>query len=274
MVEDGEINQKLIIALLTQAGVSTINTADNGEIGVRKATESDYDVILLDMQMPVMDGYTAARTLREQGNETPIIALTAHAMKGDKEKCFDAGCNDYLSKPINAGDLISKIASCLPTSNEREANDKTNSPLAVDKKIGSTLPIENPVFLEIVQDFGDLLDDCLPQMRDAAENQNREQLTNLAHNLLGTAGGAGFDDFTEPARELEMLANESRFSEAIETPPNPTSYRHTDRHPGQKHCQWRLIIRIGIVFVCGNLNLISPALKNDMRFPAEDEKAE
>ncbi len=220
LVEDGEINRKLIIALLTQAGVTEIDTAENGEIGVRKATSRDYDLILLDMQMPVMDGYTAATTLREKRNLTPIIALTAHAMKGDKEKCMDAGCNDYLTKPVVAGDLIAKIREWFPEeegsapfgidSNEVDTTDENS-------RLYSTLPTDNPVFLEIVQDFGDLLEDCLPKLRAAAENQEGEPLERLAHSLLGTAGGAGFDEFTEPARQLEKLAIENRFPEAIET---------------------------------------------------------
>ncbi len=216
LVEDGEINQKLIVALLTQAGVTTIDIAENGEIGVCKATERDYDLILLDMQMPVMDGYTAAATLRERGNPTPILALTAHAMKGDKEKCIDAGCNDYLSKPIVAENLIRKIASWLPASASQEEASKVVSLTGADKKIGSTLPVGNPVFLEIVQDFGDFLEESLPRMQEAAGNEQAEQLKSLAHNLLGTAGGAGFGDFTQPAKELETLASECRYAEAVE----------------------------------------------------------
>jgi len=214
LVEDGEINQKLIIAILAQAGVEKIDTADNGEIGVRLASENDYDLILLDMQMPVMDGYTAVATLRRMGIATPVIALTAHAMKGDMEKCLDAGCNDYLSKPIVVDDLISKIVhwSC---STDRRTEVRKNAPSGPrdrgeEEKIASTLPTQDAVFLEIVQDFGEFLEDNLKNLRSAAEAKDIQEVRRVTHKLAGTAGGAGFDDFTEPARRLEAIAHEDR----------------------------------------------------------------
>ncbi len=219
LVEDGEINQKLILALLAQAGVSTIDTADNGEIGVQLASSNDYDLILLDMQMPVMDGYTAAATLRGQGNETPIIAMTAHAMKGDKEKCLNAGCSDYLSKPIVANDLMNKIVDWIPEAKAagRPMCSNTANPIPSGDKLTSTLPLQNAVFLEIVQDFGDLLQDLIQKLHLAAKAKDFEQIEKLAHMLVGTAGGAGFGDFTEPARRLETIAREKQYDEIDET---------------------------------------------------------
>lgn len=89
--------------------------ADNGQIAVdlaltAKAEGEPYDVILMDMQMPVMDGYNATMKLRAEGYTEPIIALTAHAMNHDRQKCLDAGCDEYLSKPINHFSLVSLVA--------------------------------------------------------------------------------------------------------------------------------------------------------------------
>jgi light-regulated signal transduction histidine kinase (bacteriophytochrome)/ActR/RegA family two-component response regulator len=120
LMEDGIDNQRLIAFHLRKAG-ALVTIVDNGKIGIESLTTDStidgplirplaYDVILTDMQMPEMDGYTAARLLRDKGCETPIIALTAFAMKSDAKKCIAAGCNDYLSKPLKKVDLLEKVA--------------------------------------------------------------------------------------------------------------------------------------------------------------------
>jgi CheY-like chemotaxis protein len=109
VVDDGATNRKLIQLLLGRRGAE-IHTAENGAIALTQMEEHPADVVLLDMQMPVMDGYTAATAIRGRGFEGPIVALTAHAMKGDREKCERAGYSDYLSKPIDADLLVEKVA--------------------------------------------------------------------------------------------------------------------------------------------------------------------
>ncbi|QDK36633.1 response regulator [Bdellovibrio sp. NC01] len=104
IVDDSSDNQLLIQLYLKKKGVIS-EFADNGEMAVNKALNSNYDVVLMDMQMPVMDGYTATKRLREHGFTKPIIALTAHAMSEDRNRCIEAGCNDYLTKPIDSGVL-------------------------------------------------------------------------------------------------------------------------------------------------------------------------
>ena len=114
LVEDGPDNRKLISFLLRRAGAE-VETAENGKIGVERAEQESFDLILMDMQMPVMDGYTATALLRERGYDRPIIALTAHAMSGDAERCLAAGCSAYLTKPVEAGKLIRSLQEALST---------------------------------------------------------------------------------------------------------------------------------------------------------------
>ena len=109
-VEDVALNRRLMAALLSKAG-ATVEEAENGKEGLEKARrEMDagrpHDLVVMDMQMPVMDGYDAVRSLRRAGYDRPILALTAHAMSGDREKCLEAGCDDYSTKPVDRSRLL------------------------------------------------------------------------------------------------------------------------------------------------------------------------
>ncbi|MCA9245371.1 MAG: response regulator, partial [Phycisphaerales bacterium] len=109
--EDGPDNQRLISHLLRRRGAS-VEIVDNGRDAVNRvldAASPGYDVLLLDMQMPIMDGYQAAATLRAGGHAGPILALTANVLPVDRKRCLAAGCDDYASKPIDVDDLCSKL---------------------------------------------------------------------------------------------------------------------------------------------------------------------
>ena len=113
LVEDSLVIRKLISLFLKKAGAE-VSIAANGEKAIQLAQQAEsegkpFDVILMDLQMPVLDGLSATKMLREQGYSRPVIALTAHAMKGDKEKCLQAGCDSYLTKPVQQHLLIKTV---------------------------------------------------------------------------------------------------------------------------------------------------------------------
>jgi CheY-like chemotaxis protein len=117
VVEDGIDNQRLLKMILARAG-AVVEIAENGRVGVDRALAAlrggrPFDVILMDMQMPELDGYGATRELRTQGVSQPILALTAHAMSGDRDLCLAAGCDDYLTKPVDRDILLQTLCRWL-----------------------------------------------------------------------------------------------------------------------------------------------------------------
>jgi CheY-like chemotaxis protein len=109
LVEDAPDNQYLIGRILSQAGAS-IEMAGNGREALERAAQHDFDLVLMDIQMPEIDGYEATRELRSRGFRAPILALTAHALTEERMRSLKAGCNDHLTKPIDRRSLIQKVS--------------------------------------------------------------------------------------------------------------------------------------------------------------------
>jgi len=116
LVEDNIINQKIIILSLKNI-VKKIDVANNGEEALNLFKKEKYDLILMDLQMPIMDGFIATKKIREiennSSNHTPIIAVTANALLGDRDKCIDAGMDEYISKPFKIDVLIDKMSKLI-----------------------------------------------------------------------------------------------------------------------------------------------------------------
>lgn len=217
VVDDGEENRELVRLVLEEAGIE-VEGAENGEVGVAKAQRERFDVILMDMQMPVMDGYTAASLLRRKGVQLPIIALTADAMKGFEQKCREAGCTGYLTKPIDIDLLLATLAELLGGRRVQVETPPTppGAPLAAEPAAASDAPAGPPLVSRLasggprmratIAKFAERLHEKLKEMDASWARRDFEELAALAHWLKGSGGTVGFDVFTEPARTLEALA--------------------------------------------------------------------
>jgi len=227
LVEDGLDNQRLLQMQLGDAGAS-VTGALNGQIAVDLAATQTFDLILMDMQ-PVMDGYSASTELRRRGLATPIIALTAHAMADDRDKCLAAGCSGYLTKPIDEDKLLKTVHDYLGKDSAPQPSDGPElvapelPPAGQDQdgikkvdsgRIRSSLA-GNPRLMAIIPEFVDGLPGKVRELRGSLESSDLPELRRLAHQLLGTCGGYGFAAVSEPARSLEQSIKAGRDEESI-----------------------------------------------------------
>ncbi len=222
LVEDGETNRKLIKLMLQRAG-ARVTMAENGEVGCQAALQRSFAVILMDMQMPVLDGYSATRRLRSAGYGMPIVALTANAMTADREKCLAAGCTDYLTKPINPDQLFETIQRVLCAADDGELmstderiaalmmarDEESHLDSQAERDIASDLPTDDRELAAIVAEYIDTLDAKIDEMKEAWDGGRLEELAKLAHWLKGSGGTAGFGVFNQPAARLEQLAKQA-----------------------------------------------------------------
>ena len=213
LVEDGATNRKLIGLLLRRAGAEVI-FAEDGRVGVEAAAADRFDLILMDMQMPVLDGYQATRQIRMAGYDGPILALTAHALRGEAETSLEAGCDAHLTKPIDHEALLATIREHLPGGRFDQPRAAVSECGAPTLTLTSMLPMDDPEFREIVEEFLVTLAERLLAMRSAWEFDDRDALGRLAHWLKGAAGTVGFDAFTAPARQLEFYAKQGSQEDA------------------------------------------------------------
>ncbi len=192
VVEDNELNRKIISQMLINYGFD-VSTCINGLECLQVLQSKRFDVILMDIQMPVMDGYETTSLIRQmpETRDMPVIAITAHAMAGDREKCLACGCNAYLAKPFKAEQLVQEIKHHL----------KKTSPLHLEKK---SLPRE--VIDDLLPEFMNLLQEMVIDLNRSAEVNDISSLASISHDIKGTAGMYGFLDISAVAAELQEAA--------------------------------------------------------------------
>jgi len=218
LVEDNEVNQEVAHQILSDAGIR-VDIAGNGAIALAKIAENAYDGVLMDCQMPVMDGYQATRKLRQDArySNLPVIAMTANAMVGDKEKCLDAGMNDFIAKPIDVAQLFGTLARWVAPSAPRAVAPEMAQP---QPQLDGALPVVPGLMMaealrrvggnaglmrKLLDRFVETQFDAMLRIAGAIENNQLETAIRVAHTLKGLAGNIGAGGLADSAARVEHL---------------------------------------------------------------------
>lgn len=229
LVEDNEVNQQVATELLEQVQM-IVEVADNGLIAVDKVKSMNFDAVLMDVQMPVMDGYTATRTIRQDDTykNLPIIAMTANAMEGDRKRCLIAGMNDHVAKPIDPKALYGALAKWIKPSQREIPEHLLNKTTTDESSQTSQLPpvLELPgvdtsqglfriggnlaAYKKVLNKFIDNQSDAIEKIRAALNAGQRGDAELLAHTVKGVAGNIGASTLAELAGVLETKLSQSK----------------------------------------------------------------
>ncbi|MEW6997669.1 PAS domain S-box protein [Colwelliaceae bacterium BS250] len=216
-VEDNDVNQELVQGLLNNNGISC-TLANNGQEAIDLIQQQTFDGVLMDCQMPIMDGYTATRLLREmpEFKELVIIAMTANAMAGDREKALDAGMNDHIPKPINVASMFQTMAKWItpanPTTVVGEISDDaeinfpdTTDTIDISAGLNRTQG-DKKLYLKLLTKFSIGQQHFSEQFKQALAEHDHELTTRLAHTLKGLAGNIGANQLFDLGQLLETAA--------------------------------------------------------------------
>lgn len=224
LVEDNEINQEIAIELLEQVGIK-VNVAQNGVEAIAMVSATRYDLILMDVQMPIMDGLEATKQIRKMGgcpaSELPIIAMTAHAMKGDYEKSIAAGMNDHITKPIDPGEFYSTLEKWLRPKGKAEENRRnenmSNEPQgALKDQPGITIAQglkyingNEKLYVMLLKKFPVQFKDAAQGIKDLLAAGQQEDAMRIAHSVKGSGSTLGMVELSAVAATLEQSIKNS-----------------------------------------------------------------
>jgi CheY-like chemotaxis protein len=236
LVEDNPVNRQVAFGQLENLGLSVV-WVENGREAIQLFNEHLFDVVIMDCQMPVLDGYETARLLRlrkappfSDGRRRPyIIALTAHALDGDREKCIEAGMDDFLSKPVTIDALRGALRRAGVSFSHMDSEDSNPSQersleglldaFQLADVLGCTTPDAIPEFEGMVPDFVEDVEKRMTQLESLHFPQDEALIHRLAHQLKGSAATFGFMRFSLLMSNLEVESNrmsDNRFQEWID----------------------------------------------------------
>jgi CheY-like chemotaxis protein len=219
VAEDNVVNQRVAVGLLSRRG-HHVSVVDNGREALDALAGGDFDLILMDVQMPEMDGLEATREIRARESDTGrhlrIVAMTAYAMKGDRERCFAAGMDGYLSKPIDPAMLYAILEGDAEAIDPRMLPDPDPArPLPIDSdQFMRRLGGDEQLFMDVIQLF---LHDCplrLAAIKEAVDERDPEKIRSTAHALKGAAANLSAAGLFEAAAVLERIGAEARVNAA------------------------------------------------------------
>jgi two-component system sensor histidine kinase/response regulator len=214
LVEDNAVNQLVALRLLEKSG-HVVTVAANGRKALEALENETYDVVLMDVQMPEMDGWEATRAIREKekttGGHIPIVAMTAHAMKGDEERCLAAGMDRYLTKPIRTLELLAILEEIMNRNRSADhavdlPSEKTHGDAVDLASFLERLDGDRALFDELTHVFEDDCPRILEGMRQAIALHDPKSLERLAHTLKGSSANLGASAVSQAAGEIERLA--------------------------------------------------------------------
>ena len=207
LVAEDEASSQLLMDLLLRKTGADVEIVNNGRKVVKQASSEKFDLILMDMQLPEMDGFEVARQLRAEGISVPIIAITADVRKGMRGRCIEAGCNEYLSKPIARKQLYKMIEKYLPRESavrKSEEPDKNN--YEGDEGCIFSELAEVPELSEVIEEFTQRLPVLVQAITDGIDREDKEVLKRLAQILTEAGNSSGFPQLASKAEELARYA--------------------------------------------------------------------
>ncbi len=204
LAEDDPSGQKLMKLLLSRMAYN-VDLACTGKEVLKLLEGGTYDIVLMDMEMPEMDGFTATRLIRQDDRykDLPIVALTAHAMNEHRKKTLNAGCNDYLSKPVDRAKLELIIEKYIGSVEEEES-----PAVVVEEKSTAKQEPEDPLMAELTSFFISDLGQRLEQFKEDVAIKNKDEVVRFGHSLKGTAGSYGFQKFSDIGGQIEDAGNQ------------------------------------------------------------------
>jgi two-component system sensor histidine kinase/response regulator len=209
LADDNPINRELTIRIFAKRG-HVVHAVPNGRLAVEALETQNFDLCLMDVQMPEMDGFEATAAIRQReaacGGHIPVIAMTAHAMKGDRERCLDAGMDGYVAKPIQADELIQVAESFAGSAGPIDSAGPSQAPPMDWNLALSRLDGDEPLLMDLATLFCGESERMVFGVRTAVEAKNAEALQRAAHSIKGSVATFGAQAATEAALKLERIA--------------------------------------------------------------------